>query len=88
MAAVFPSLLGGQKLLVQPGKLVTLARSDPRNVLTKQKTWISFCGLCLWQPMALPSLAAVTTGAFPSGKKAKVRVAQDLISMGFKVTLW
>lgn len=82
-------LLGGQKLPVQPGKLVVLARKErSRKCADQAKSRISFCGLCFWQPVVLPSLAAVAIASFPSGKNAKVRVAQDLISMGFKVGLW
>jgi len=82
-------LLGGQKLPVPPGKLVALARKERyRKCADQAKSQIRFCGLGCWQPVALPSLAAVATAAFPSGKKARVRVAQDLISVGFKVRLW
>lgn len=81
-------LLGGRKLPVQPGKLVMLARKERSGKCADQaKSQISFCGLCFWQPVVLPSLAVVTT-ASPSGKKVNVRVTQDVVSMGFKIRLW
>lgn len=40
-------------------------------------------GQSVWAVLlALPSLAAATTGACPAGDKAKVIVTQDLISLG------
>lgn len=78
-------MLGGQKLPVQPGKLVMLARKEWSKKCAEQtKPLNNFCRLC-WQPITLPALTGFITASFPSGKTAKVRVTQDLISMGFKV---